>query len=70
MFNKSDEMMIDECITFMLAATQTTTLLITNALYFITKDSDVIKKIINELKTKLKRESFQGLSNDEWQSLL
>ena len=35
-FKGSDEMMIDECVAFMGAATQTTTLMISNALYYLT----------------------------------
>jgi cytochrome P450 len=36
LFKDNDEIMIDECLTFLGAATQTTTMFISNALYFLT----------------------------------
>ena len=37
LFKDNEEVMIDECITFMFAATQTTSILIDNAIYFLTR---------------------------------
>jgi len=36
LFKGKEEYMIDECLTFMLAATMTTTLLINNGIYYLT----------------------------------
>jgi cytochrome P450 len=36
LFAGNDEYVIDECLTFMLAATMTTTLLINNGIYYLT----------------------------------
>ena len=46
-------MMIDECATFMIAATQTTTILVYNALYFFTAFPEVRSKILEESKQHL-----------------
>ena len=37
LFRGQDEYIVDECLTFMGAATQTTTILISNAIYYLTK---------------------------------
>ena len=36
LFKGQDDYIVDECLTFMVAATQTTTILTTNALYYLT----------------------------------
>jgi cytochrome P450 len=36
LFKGKDDYMVDECLTFMLAATMTTTLLISNSIYYLT----------------------------------
>ncbi len=36
LFKDKDDYMVDECLTFMLAATMTTTMLISNAIYYLT----------------------------------
>jgi cytochrome P450 len=43
-------MVIDECTTFMLGATQTLSLLIYNALYYFTKLKDIREKAMTEIK--------------------
>jgi cytochrome P450 len=40
LFADKDDFLIDECLTFMLAATMTTTLLISNAIYYLTQNED------------------------------
>lgn len=53
-FNTSDTYILDECITFMLAATMTTTLLITNSIYYLAKYPDVAKKLRSEISMAAK----------------
>jgi len=36
LFKDKEDYMVDECLTFMLAATMTTTMLISNAIYYLT----------------------------------
>jgi cytochrome P450 len=40
LFRGDDEYIVDECLTFMAAATQTTTILISNAIYYLSKNHD------------------------------
>lgn len=71
LFSNDDQMMVDECITFLMAATQTTTLLISNALYFLTCNKDKLDTFRNELKMQNKCISdFSKLPNEQWKSIL
>jgi cytochrome P450 len=58
LFKGQDTYMIDECLTFMLAATMTTTLLISNAIYYLTANKDKLERLRSEMLTQLKRENF------------
>lgn len=53
LFMNNESMMIDECITFVGAATQTTTLLITNAMYYFITNKDKLEKARAEIKSIL-----------------
>ena len=50
LFKGQDQYIIDECLTFMAAASQTTTLLISNALYYLTKNKEVCERLREEIK--------------------
>ena len=49
LFKSTEEYIIDECITMMLAGTATTTLLLSNAVYHLTKCSDKREKLRAEI---------------------
>lgn len=57
-FKDQDTYILDECITFMLASTMTTTLLITNSIFYLTKYPRVLEKLRKELFENSKRTSF------------
>lgn len=50
LFKTNEELIVDECITFMLAATQTTTLVLTNALYYIARHADKRAVLRSEMR--------------------
>jgi cytochrome P450 len=50
LFAGNDEMVIDECVTFMLAATQTTTTLLKNLFFFLTMHPQFAEKARVEFK--------------------
>jgi cytochrome P450 len=63
-------MIVDEVITIMFAATQTTNLLLANTFYFFIKNQEVYKKVREEVITIAKRAEFQGMTNEEWMEIL
>jgi cytochrome P450 len=44
LFKNSEVMMIDECITFLLAGTQTTATLVQNVLFYLTVNKAILDK--------------------------
>ena len=52
-FKTDDQKILDECMTFIGAATQSQTFLITNTLYYLAKNQEVREKLMAELKVKL-----------------
>lgn len=54
LFKDNDKMIIDQCITFITAGTQTTTVLISNALYYFTLNRDKLDLARNEITKVLK----------------
>lgn len=59
---KDDEnMIIDECLTFIIGSTQTTSNLITTAMYWSTRFVDLRSKIKEEIKKVTKKDSFAHL---------
>jgi cytochrome P450 len=52
-FGNDDQKIKDECMTFIGAATQSQTFLITNTLYYLAKNQEVREKLMAELKVKL-----------------
>lgn len=69
-FRDSDTYILDECITFMLAATMTTTLLITNSIYYLAKYPDVAKKLRTEIARVAQQSDFSKLTSEQWSRLL
>ena len=70
LFQGQEELIVDECITFMLAATQTSTNLVTNAMYFLSKHTEVREKLRKEMRRHVGEGSLQGLSDDKWIEIL
>lgn len=73
LFKENETIMIDEILTFIGASTQTTSLLLTNVLYFLSKSQDVKDKCMQEIKEKLlsKLPKDADLSKDTtWHELL
>ena len=68
LFKNNDDMIIDECVAFMIASTNATSLLIANTVYYLTqfeKEGHLVK-IMDEFKKVFKRNSFKDTSNEEW----
>jgi cytochrome P450 len=64
---------MDECLTFIGAATQSQSFLIANTLYYLAKNLDVREKLLAELKAKLLSQVPAGASlkdNETWHSIL
>ncbi len=53
MFRVNDSLIIDECATFFIAGTQTMSILLSNALFYITSDTLIRDKIRKEAKDNL-----------------
>lgn len=74
LFKGQEEYIVDECITFMIASTQTTTLLVSNALYYLTCQKDKLKHLRKEMSKFLPKDQyksgFTSLSDDQWKGLL
>ena len=49
LFKNSEAYIIDECLTFMLAATMTTTMLISNAIYYLSSADEKLEILRKEL---------------------
>jgi cytochrome P450 len=52
-YKDNDLIILHELLTFIGAATQTTTFLTTNFLYYMTKNQEIREKLVQELKSKL-----------------
>jgi cytochrome P450 len=73
LFKGDEGLIINECMTFIGAATQTTTFLLTNIVYYLTKNPEIRDRALNEIRSKLLVKMPQGasLSDDEmWQEIL
>ncbi len=69
LFAGKEEYIIDECLTFMLAATMTTTLLINNGIYYLTQNEEKLAKMREEIKSHL-RTGFSGITDQTWKKLI
>jgi len=73
MYKDNDKMMMDECLTFIGAATQTTTFLLSNVVYYLMKNPEVLIKAKAEIKANLLSRLPKGASLAEdgvWENLL
>ena len=73
MYKDNDKMIMDECLTFIGAATQTTTFLLSNVMYYMMKNPEVLEKVREEIKTRVLSRMPKGasLTDDKvWQELL
>jgi cytochrome P450 len=64
---------MDECLTFIGAATQSQSFLIANTLYYLAKNLDIREKLMEELKAKLMPLVPPGKSlkdNETWHTIL
>lgn len=71
LFKDKDDYMVDECLTFMLAATMTTTMLISNAIYYLTQNPESLSKLRKEMAKNIKSaKPMTNLNNEEWKQIL
>ncbi|CDW89465.1 cytochrome p450 [Stylonychia lemnae] len=72
LFKNDDKMILDECVGFMIASTNATSLLISNTIYYLTqfKAQGHLNQIRGEFKKVFKRDNFQDLTADDWKGLL
>eukprot|EP00347_Sterkiella_histriomuscorum_P009756 403340009 len=69
-FKNDDKMILDECVAFMIASTNATSLLMSNTLYYLTQFPGHVQKIRAEFKQVFKRDNFHDLTPQEWNELL
>lgn len=69
-FNKNDSMIIDECAVFMVAATQTTTVMMYNALYFLITNPEKLQICRQEVSKYLDKVQVKDKTESEWISHL
>ena len=65
LFTNKDDMIIDECINFIVAATQTTSQLISNTLYYFTVNQDKLELARKEVNSILKLKQYKTLTEDQ-----
>lgn len=53
LYLENDKMIMDECLTFIGAATQTTTFLMSNIIYYLMKNPKCMAKVQQEVREKL-----------------
>lgn len=54
----------------MLAATMTTTLMMSNAIFYLTQNPEIITKLRSEMTSIMRMESFENLSDERWRQVL
>lgn len=70
MFRDNDQMIVDECITFLFAGSQTTSLLLQNAFFRLTQNNDCNEKVREEITKNSKGAKIENLNKDEWARML
>ncbi|CDW76171.1 cytochrome family subfamily polypeptide 55 precursor [Stylonychia lemnae] len=67
LFKDNDNLIIDECCTFMLAATQTSTTAVSNLLFYLTKYDSIRANLRNEIKDIFgKNQMISQISKEDW----
>lgn len=64
MFKNNDKMILDECVAFMIASTNATSLLISNTIYYLVQKKGHLEKIRAEFEHVFQRKSFQDITSE------
>ncbi len=70
LFKDKETILVDECLTFMIAATQTTLTALATIIKHTMIDDRIRESLRKNLKEHLKHENFLNLSIGEWQEVL
>ncbi len=72
LFKNDDSLILDECVAFMIASTNATSLLISNTIYYLTQfeKEGHLAKIREEFERVFKRKSFKDITTEQWLELL
>ena len=72
LFQDKEELIVDECLTFMLAASQTTTGTIIHCLHFLSRHGNVREKLRAEMRKLMgsSDENLQDISQERWKEIL
>ncbi|CDW85044.1 cytochrome p450 [Stylonychia lemnae] len=68
-FEGKDKTIIDDCCNFFNASNVTTSTTLTNLLFFLIRDQDILKKIRDECQRDLKVGDFSKINCEQWQNL-
>lgn len=63
-FKGNDITILDECLTFMVAATQTMSVLISNTLFYVTRHPELAQKVREESMSVFKVKNYHELTSD------
>lgn len=63
-FMYDDKMILDECVAFMIASTNATSLLISNTLYYLIQYKGHLEKIRGEFEKVFKRKTFHDVTHE------
>lgn len=69
-FNGDISYAIDESITFLIAGTVTTSMMLTNAVYYLSQPNRALETLRADIKSKVNLRSFRGISSEEWSRIL
>lgn len=70
-YSVNEQLRVDECMTFFIAATQTTTVAVSNTLYYLTMHPEIRAKLLQEISVQMKgSQDMAEISVDEWQQSL
>ncbi len=67
-FKNNDTLILDECVAFLIASTNATSLLISNTIYYLTQfeKEGHLAKVRSEFEKVFNRTSFNDVKNQEW----
>ena len=70
LFCKNDKAIIDECMAFLFAGTQTTAINISETFHRLTQQKDILQKVREELNQYFKVEDFKKLTKQQWKDMI
>ena len=70
LFKDNEELMTDETLLFLIAATQTTSTMVTECLFRMTQHKHVLKKVRDEIKTLAPQKELTQMTEKEWRETL